>query len=222
MGYGWAIAAGCFVGLLLLIPFTTLRVHLTYRRKEKEDHVFIRVKWLGGLIRFQYEVPLLDTENSLQAKTKTTSNIPGLKKRQRMRITLQDIKRAKERWSWLRRRVADLYRIIRRFLSRVTCERLTWTTRLGTGDAADTGVLTGIAWGVKSTLVGVAGSYIRWKTKPDLQVTPHFTDRVWQTELDCIIRFRIGHAMLALICLLVHMRWKGDERTWQKSIQFKG
>lgn len=95
---------------------------------------------------------------------------------------------------------------LRWFLSRVTCEKLVWQTRIGTGDAAEAGVLTGVVWTVKSSLVGWISQYVNWRRPPELYVDPQFQAPVLETHIHSIIHFKIGHAIIAIKRLLFHLR----------------
>lgn len=204
--------------LLILIPFTTLSIRFQYRREGADDELGVTVRWIGGLVRFHYSVPLLKrTERGDLAVRQELRTGKGktltVKKR---RITPETILRSQKRFRVLRRRVRDLNETMRRFLRHVTCERLEWATTIGTGDAAETGVLTGMAWAIKTTFVSVAGRHVRWERPPALNVRPSFEERRLESNLLCIVRFRLGHLILAVTRLYLNMR-KGSEGTWRNT-----
>lgn len=203
--------------ILILIPFTTLSIRFQYRRGGSDDELGLTVRWIGGLIRFHYSVPLLKREErgfAVRQELQTGKGKTLTAKRRR--ITPATIRRSQKRFQALRRRVRDLHDTLRRFLRHVTCERLEWVTTIGTGDAAETGVLTGMAWAIKTTLVSVAGRHVRWERPPALNVRPSFEERRLESNLLCIVRFRLGHLILAVTRLYLNMR-KGSEGTWRNT-----
>ncbi|TGU50333.1 DUF2953 domain-containing protein, partial [Mesorhizobium sp. M00.F.Ca.ET.186.01.1.1] len=78
-------------------------------------------------------------------------------------------------------RVRDLLPLIRDLCKQIHCTKLEWHTLLGTGQAAETGAITGVIWGVKSLIVGVLSHSISLRTMPALSVQPVWNDAVIQT-----------------------------------------
>ncbi|WP_010678427.1 DUF2953 domain-containing protein [Bacillus timonensis] len=97
--------------------------------------------------------------------------------------------------------------ILKSFLKKISITKLEWHSHIGVGDAAHTGVITGIGWSIKGTIVGVISHYLSLKTDPDYSITPSFQRAVSETRLRCMIHFRIGYAMVAGIRMI--KRWRG-------------
>lgn len=204
--------------LLFLTPFTTLSIRFQYRKEGADDHLGVTVHWIGGLIRFHYSVPLLSlTERGdvlVRQKLQTGKGKTFMSKKRK--ISLKMLRRSQKNFLRMRRRIRNLHGIMRRFFKHVTCERLEWFTTIGTGDSAETGILTGIVWALKTALVSLAGRYVRWTRPPRLNVHPSFNEQRFESELLCIVRFRLGHLILAVARLFLNMR-KGSEGTWQNT-----
>ena len=116
----------------------------------------------------------------------------------------------------LLKRVHNLLPIIKRFLKTIRLENLQWKTAIGTADAAETGVLTGIVWGIKSSIVGFISTNLTVRKIPQIHVHPLFQQKKIKTEIRCMIRFRIGNAILAGIRLLLNLRKRRDVK-WQST-----
>ncbi|SFS91903.1 DUF2953 domain-containing protein [Marininema halotolerans] len=214
----WLILIAILVVLLSLLPLTTLRIRIVYQRREENDEATVTVYWLWGLIRYRWKASQIEwTKEGIDVKEKMKSNIPSPKKKLRERINLASIQRASRSWRYLQQNIVHLSNIIRFFFSRMVCEKLEWTSRLGTGDAAETGVLTGIAWGVKYGVVGLIDSHIQWKSAPYINVSPLFTEERLETDFECIVRFKVGHAIRAGVQLFLRMN-KGGEGKWQNTL----
>ncbi len=203
---------------ILLIPFTTLSIRFQYRKRGADDHVGVTLRWLGGLVRLHYSVPKLSwTERgdvSTRQVVQTGKGKTLMSKRKR--ISLKKLRRFQKNAQRMRRQVRDLHGLLRRFFQHVTCERLEWVSTIGTGDSAETGILTGVAWALKTALVSVAGRYVRWARSPRLDIHPSFERQRLESDLVCIVRFRLGHLILAVARLYLNMR-KGSEGTWQNT-----
>ncbi|PTX50858.1 Protein of unknown function (DUF2953) [Melghirimyces profundicolus] len=219
----WKVPLMVFLGLLVIFPFTSIRIRVQYRRKGEKDHLELGWRLLFGLLRFRTVIPSFWLNwKGVSFRTEQEDRETAHKRR----ISLRMVRRFWSERSWIRRQIVSFHEIVtetyRRFLRHVVCERLVWNSRIGTGDAASTGVVTGIVWGVKTTLVGFTSPLLRWTDPPRLDVHPLFHEEKIETELDSIFRFRIGHAILAVIHLLIGMmrHKKGSEENWRNT-QFR-
>lgn len=216
MGWLFLVIGIVMMGVFLLSP---VRVCVMYHRRGHDDQLKTQIRLLWGLLRLRYDMSIADlTGKGLLVKEKKVPRFPGKKKRRRKRFTLATLQRWARESQLLRKRIVHLYDVLRRFFSHVVCERLTWVSNIGTGDAAGTGVMTGVVWSVKTTMIGMLGSYIRWDGSPDLDVRPFFEKEILDTNLNCIIRFRVGHAILAVLRLLTRIHGKGSEKNWQSTL----
>ncbi len=211
----WMILFGVILIILILFPFTSVRIHLIYRRKAERDHLEFRFRLFFGWIRFRVRVPSLQLRGAeMTVRSKEKGNVPGSGTRhQKSRITWRGIRKMRHKFAQLQQRIVQLNEVLletgRRFMSRVVCERLEWETFIGTGDAASTGIVTGIVWGVKYTLIGFAGSHIRWEKAPRLRFNPCLTVNgsrpAWKvysdSELDTL-------SLLSFACLYACCRIK--------------
>ncbi|RAL22679.1 DUF2953 domain-containing protein [Thermoflavimicrobium daqui] len=204
---------------LLIIPFTSIRIEVLYQRTKENDQGRVEVRALFGLIRFQLKLPKLDFKGLDQGiHMKSKANIIT-KTRMEDKIGPKSIQFFKEKYQELLDHFTDFIEVTNWFLSKVTCEKWIWHTKVGTGDAAEAGILTGMIWGVKSTLVGFISHYIQWQTYPLLNVQPAFHQAMFDIYFHSIIRFRIGHAILAMKRLVWDQFVRRDKK-WQ-SIQSK-
>jgi hypothetical protein len=216
------IIAVLLILLFVISWFISVRIEIIFKREKENDRGEIKVYALGGIIRFRMKLPKMKwagLDEGIRMESELESDLvaaPDVNKQNRFRITQRTIRKGMARYRELVRNIDHFHRTICWFLSKVTCEKLEWRTTIGTGDAAEAGVLTGIAWGIKTTLVGVLGSYTRWDEPPCLSVDPDFNHVVLNTHFHSIIRFRLGHAILGVKRLLLHKR-KGRERKWQST-----
>jgi hypothetical protein len=104
---------------------------------------------------------------------------------------------------------------VRHFLNRVRVHQFQWDSEFGVGDAAITGQITGAAWMLKGTIIGMIGYYMDVEIKPRVTITPHFQGFVSYTKLRCMISFRLGHAMIAGLMIIKH--WKRRPKLFQSS-----
>lgn len=214
------------IGILLLIVISHIRIELMYKREGEMDEGKLQVKALFGLLRYTVRFPKLDFEGITKGVTvdtkwnTTTTNTTTFTGKANGQINEFTLRKAQEAFIETLEKVQDFYPLVRNFCSKIVCDQFEWKTHVGTGDAAEAGILAGLVWGIKSFMVGLIGSYIRWKKPPDLDVIPDFHQFVLDTYFHSILRFRVWHAIVVMTRLRIQMR-KGRERKWQASTQFK-
>lgn len=75
--------------------------------------------------------------------------------------------------------------------------RFVWFSTLGLPDPALTGVLYGLAWELKGTIMGLLQSGYRLSCQPRIKLTPSFLHSGLDTLIDCIFKIRLGHIIAA-------------------------
>ncbi|MBO8165011.1 MAG: DUF2953 domain-containing protein [Brevibacillus sp.] len=214
--YGWLLLGGLL--LFMLIVLTPLRIELAYRRVSDNDYVNIQVSAWFRLVRFSYELPVMKllTGRAGSAVFADVKREMGQKQKDsQKKITYPDVKTMLKKYKQFQRRVLDLRETMKWMMRKIRCEQIEWHTRLGFGEAASTGALTGLVWGIKSALVTSISHYITLRTVPRLSVQPVWNGEVIQTQFRCILRFRLGYAMVAGVRILLKTRRRGRERKWQ-------
>ncbi|MEH7390390.1 DUF2953 domain-containing protein [Bacillus sp. JJ1474] len=203
------IALAILVIIFIIILITKLKVYFHYNHHNDDDHLKIEFRAWFGLIRYKIELPLIkidDNSPTIVVKQKKGTKDQSNKKDTRQ-YDADDLLNSFHDMKELLRKVVSFNKIIRKFLRKVTIQKMEWHTAFGIGDAAYTGMLTGAFWGIKGGIIGIVSHFMRLKTIPSLSITPQFQFALSKTSISCIIYFRIGHAMLAGIKLLKY--WKG-------------
>lgn len=75
--------------------------------------------------------------------------------------------------------------------------RFVWFSTLGLPDPALTGVLYGLVWELKGTIMGVLQSGYELSCQPRIKLTPSFLHSGFDTLIDCIFKIRLGHIICA-------------------------
>lgn len=210
------------VGVLgFIIFFTTVKIKIQYKRAKENDHIHIEAGIWFGVITFKFDIPMLQIQSLFHGVKVEEKVAPAPAKapkaqKAKFRFTIRDFFRYLHRLYKLRIHVHDFNQIAKKTLKKIRCEQIEWYTRIGVGDAAATGVVTGVVWGVKSTLVGVLSHYLTLRTVPRMNVVPAYRGEDLDTRFSCILRFRIGHAIIAGTRILFKLR-KGREGLWQNT-----
>lgn len=217
MHWFWGVLLVLFL-LLILIMITPIKIFLDYHRKQENDIFTIHIQ-IWKLIKLNYELPMinlkLDKKNQPEvvAKVKNEGNVLSNTESKRS-IDTEDVESWLNRVQELIERVQDFYPILRQTLRHVYCEKLQWQTVIGTGDAAATGTLIGLVLGIKNMLASMLSYYISLQEMPRISVEPMWNATIIRTELSCVIFFRVGRVIVALVRIVIKMK-KGRARKWQ-------
>lgn len=201
--------------LVLIIVFTPLRLSLDYRRDgmKNQDYLRIEISAWFRLVRFQYEIPVVKLLTD-KKEPALLLEVEGQEKAKQMNFSMSDMKQRLQTFKQLREHVHDLQGILRTMMRKMRCEEFVWHTRLGFGEAASTGALSGLVWGIKSAIVTCFSHYISLRAVPRLSVQPVWNDEVIESQFRCILRFQLIHVLVAAARILFQLwsRRKGKGR----------
>ncbi|MDF0726428.1 DUF2953 domain-containing protein [Cytobacillus sp. S13-E01] len=210
------IILGIFL-LLFIITITKLSVNVDLYHTGDDDNIRIKLTAWFGLIRYTIKVPLIKVDKETPGIVVKHEEIAGQKdlgKKKKQKFSPMDILLSMRDTTEILKHVINLHTIIRKFFNKISITKFEWHTTLGIGDAAQTGVLAGLGWSIKGTLLGILSNYMKLMTQPVTSITPSFQIPISQTKLSCIFHFRIGHAMLVGIRLIKY--WRGGLPNFKK------
>ncbi|MEQ6377811.1 DUF2953 domain-containing protein [Bacillaceae bacterium S4-13-56] len=192
-------------GFLFLLSKITIIFHFYYKNKDMDLYVEIKI-W--RFIKIKREIPLAnidlkEKEIELNEKTKVGEETASDKRED---VHFEELKNNLLFAKDILKHISSFSKIIKKFLSKVNVEKLDWESKIGLGDAAATGMGSGVLWTIKGWFIGWISHNMRLKVKPDLQIAPHFQHQFAYTNITCILSFRIGQAILVLLTLLKNSR----------------
>jgi hypothetical protein len=211
------LVAEMMLAVIFLLTTITVRVH--YKRKRKDDMLMINLSAWFGLIRFQHEVSVIKLAEDMSGviyRTETESPQEPIDQKN-FKMNPKEMFQFHHRIYELFKHVHALHRILRRFLKKVRLYEWRWRSAIGTGDAAETGMLSGLGWGIKSNITLLISRYLSLRVVPKYDVKPLFQEKRLETELSCMFRIRVGHAILAGLRMLFNLRKRRDIK-WQNTL----
>lgn len=188
------VGLGIIVILVLLLLATLLsriQIRVRYAGSGAEDRLIIIIRALYGAYRKQITIPSIMTrgkqmlfEQTATVKSDVSDNASPRKRRAGKAL--------------FRHRSMKLSRV-RKLMKNIQCTRFRLDCRIGTGDAALTGIVSGMLWGLHSSVNALARQWLQMRTKPHGAVLPIYSgvefSLVWET--DCQIR--VGTLVAALL-----------------------
>ena len=197
--------------VLVLIIITKVKVKIRYQHISDDDEFIITLSAWFGLLRYTINVPVIQVDvDSASIKLKENAGMSEqTKTEQNKRITPEDMIKTIKDIKRLLEHVVGFHKILRHFFKKVQVKQLEWSSRIGTGNAAHTGVVIGSCWAIKGAVIGLLTATLHFRGMPVLSITPDFQRQRAETAIFCILRFRIGHAIVTGIKLLRY--WKGSK-----------
>lgn len=186
--------------------FTKLTIDLTYKFDPNDQRLVVLIKALFGLIRIRMDIPELNDTNTEKQKSEKTD--PSLDKNFTDIDSIDEdeaLKAYRPIKYWMKN-MNELYKVMKKSLKKVRITQLVWKSAIGTGDAATTGIISGVGWGFKGTVIGMLSYYFSLKVQPQLEIRPIFNRKISNTYVKCIFQVRAGQAILA--GLKIFKLWK--------------
>ncbi len=196
-----AIAVLVAAGALLIIAMQPIRVEVEYWREGSDDRLLLLLKGPFGLVFQRTEIPVLDFSftsagPAISFVQESQDAIHGGQRKNKTKVLIKEIRKMRKVWRKLRRTIEAYKPAIDYMLDHVFLEALTWETKLGTSDAAVTGVLTGMAWSVKGTVVTALQSrFPVFSEKASIAVSPAYYRSYFSTFFHCIFSIRLVHVI---------------------------
>lgn len=200
---------------IILLIFTILlsvkaNILIEYLRDGVEDHFVLSFFTFGGLIKYKYEIPLIDLQ-------KTGIKLKKYKEKGQKEKTVGEDKRffgfydIYEKYDYFKsfyKQNRVLICKIKEYLRRkVTLNEYYLEITFGTGNASHTGVLGGFIWAV----VGIVTSYLanNFKIiKKSVAIKPDFVEKKLSIDVYCIFSVKIVHIIVVVIRIMLDSRLK--------------
>jgi hypothetical protein len=198
MTWVWVVLTVLVVVLLLILLLpVTAEVH--YKREGRDDRLHLGIRALFGLVRLGYDIPIIDLmerRGTVKVKQEPSKQMPKSKKGWTT-VTVEKIEKIANRIHAMREKYGKYKRAVRKLTKTFHITSFRWKTMFGTGDAAQTAMITGLAWGLKGVLGGLFYRYFTVEKRLQYDVKPHFQAKGFRTEMVCIIKICPGKALLA-------------------------
>lgn len=217
---------GSSLFLLFLIIVILLLSHIKLRflakKSNKNDMITVDVTLLFGMVSLHYKIPEIELKNlqdGLIIRGEKSNNLnEGQTANQEQEINKRKIEQWIENFKEMLEATLGLRGWLKATMKHIKVTQLDWSTNIALSNAAHTATLTGLAWALKSTLVGFLSYHISLQQRPKLFVVPKFgTPPLFASQLKCTARIRLGYALYASFVLIFRvLRENKGLRKWLK------
>ncbi len=188
----------------LLVP---VELRVSYRRTHHDDHFYIEIKALGGLVYHKFVIPVWDFRIDqllpyLRLKSETFESPGGQTSSLHHEHVIGSVDHVMEKFTRLRQRWEQYRPVLGLVLKHMSCTQFEWITQFGLGDAALTGIGTGFVWMIKGFVIALLRQHSRFDIRPNLTVRPVFSRSLFHTSFNCILRLHLGDIMVVRLLLV--------------------
>lgn len=185
-----------WVLLFILVIFLVMPLHIHISIEwNKKFNIKIKLITLFGLIKYRFDIAKIKSWYGEKAI--------GKNKEDEGKKIFNTIKKIRKYYS-------NNKKLIDYFLKKAKIEKIYWVTNFGLGDAALTGVSTGILWSVKNWVLAII---INNKKVKEIYVNifPDFNSDNIESQFSCIISWNFVYIITVSLYLLI-MKIKGGEK----------
>ena len=193
-GYSLIIAVAVlviilFLAILPLIIFSTVHVTVTIEHSALVEELKIQIQALFGMFIYSTTIPINDLLEGGEEVVKEKAEEKGIS---------WDLKEVKN----LLKKTISARKSAVFFLKKTRVKTIQWETNFGMDNAANTAVGAELLLNLKVAILSLLSHHSNFLTVPQLIVTPIYEMKTIQTYLKCMITFKLGHAMIAVIKLM--------------------
>jgi len=192
-------AASGFIFLILILFLMPVEISTKVEKHNSNVKISLVLKTLYGLFNVNTEIPAfkLDYENGkpvLKYKVEVAN-----KERSRLLAGFSKLLTIEEGEGLYRiyKKKKDIILPPLKYLTKkISVRNLYLKLKMGTGDAAATGLLYGTAWIAVGNIMALTRSYVNIK-EPRIIIAPIFDSARLSLDFSCIIRIKTGHIINA-------------------------
>lgn len=198
-----------FIVIIIALLFIKLNIVIEYIRNGWDDHIVLSFFTLKGVIKYKYEIPLIDLETNGIKFIKYRIKKDETKDESSTDDGMLGFSRIIEQFKYFRRIYSNNKAIICKIRDyakgRVVISELDLKVNFGAGEAHYTGILNGVIW----SLYGTAISYITntFKVlKNNVKIKSDYSKNTLKVDLYCIFTFKLAY--IIVMGLIFAFRYK--------------
>jgi len=186
--------------LLFFMLLTRAKIVLEYLRNDKDDHIVLSIFALGGILKYKYEIPLVDLglKGIRSRKVKKKGRKEKVESREKKLLGFNEIV---DRYKYLK----DLYKsnksLIKYLKKKALVDKFGLFCEVGTGDAYSTGIVSGSVWGIAGMIDAFFTNNFRMVEKR-VRVNPNFIEKVFKVDFLCIFSIKVVHIIVVAFRIL--------------------
>ncbi len=194
-----------FILFMFIVALSELNIGVLILKNGSQEELVFSIKALSGLIKYRLELPFIE----ILKKGLVVDDLPinsdievgkkeVIKDHKEKDISLEEMKNAYKKIKLIFIRYKKIFIYINR---RIVFDKIAWATEVGTGDAANTAIVTGSFWLFKSNLFSLLKKQVNLKDLT-VNVVPYYEGEKFNTSFHCIFTLKTGYIIIAGLKIL--------------------
>ncbi len=170
--------------LFIILYFLPIKIYIKVKKNTESYKITIHFKTLFGIVRYQVRTSFINrllkkNKNKFQSSEGT---LP-------LKDLIKDLRNIYEHFYLYYDKFSNIFDYLK---TRIIIREFLWITEWGTGDAAVTGMFSGVFWALKGFFVSMMQKYFCCE-KTTIHIDTKFNKKIFNTTMDCIIHIKMGH-----------------------------
>lgn len=202
--------------LLYLLP---LQLLVDYQRKNNKDNLIMKINFF--FLHYNLKLTFIDFKRlfsfpttELKGKFKSLFSETNIEFKEE--ISEEELESLQHSFKVMRR-IVNRFELI--LLLTHNCSFFSWQTSFGFANPAHTGILTGVLWSGKSSLISLLQTQLEFKELPIIKVCPNFKQQQpLRIQFKGIFTFKLGKLILIAMGIIYFETTRRLKQKW-KNIQ---
>jgi len=193
---------GLSIIFLIIILYSNIKIEISFKRHNEDDMLGINIIVFYGIFKYKRQIPFMDLvkghDNISALELKSEVQYNGKHKGEdKSVINIHEAQKIIDKYKKLYIRFEKfIVPFIKRIKEKIIIKKIYLNTELGTNDAAETAVITGIIWSLKSYAVTILANNFD-SSDIFVNVVPNYNIRTFKTSIDCIFSIKLGNIINA-------------------------
>jgi len=203
--------------LIFILLYSNIKIKVNFKRHDDNDMIILNITVLYGIFTYTKQIPFVDIVKGynnvpaveIQSNKQYNENYKGDSKSVFNTNEIEKyIKKYKELYIKFEKLIIPF---TKRLKQKVIFNEIYWNTELGIDDAANTAIITGILWSVKSTMLVFISNNFNLHSKY-INVVPNYNIKTFKTSINCIFTVKLGNIInVAAKTLIVYIKDGGKK-----------
>lgn len=196
--------------LLMILLFLVLRSSTKFKfsliKYNEDDHVTVNISTFYNMLIYTQKIPFINLVGKHKGPTVHNKSL----------INIDEINAVINNYkiTYFKYQSITNYIIRKLMINSIVCH-----TEIGTGDAAQTAIMAGLIWSIKSSVFPIITKHYELSDL-SIDVVPNYDSRVFKTSTDCIFSIRLGHIMIIRAKILLIQIKDGVKYEWSSDRVF--
>lgn len=185
--------------LILLFTLIPIDIRIEIRKNDENSRMYLGLRTFFGLLNLGIEIPFMEIiikNGRLGLRYKSEVVNRSFNKLFASFKKFMSMEESEGLYKKYKNNKARIIPVLKYLRTRLSIKDISIKLNIGTGDAAETGIIYGLAWMIIGGVFTLLRSF-KIKNEPEISVIPVFDKIQTNVDFNCIIRMKLGHIINA-------------------------